>query len=106
MSEPAVWYRWIGADLEIRVRVQPRAPRDEWCEALADALKVRIKAPPVEGKANAALKRFVAESFGVSQSKVELVAGDQSRGKRLLIREPRRFPLPVDPPPFNRVQLR
>ncbi len=94
VAEPG-WYRWVGADLEVRLRVQPRASRDELGEIQGDTLRVRIKAPPVEGKANLALRRFLADAFGVPQSRVELLAGDQSRGKRLLIRAPRRFPLPV-----------
>jgi uncharacterized protein len=92
------WYRWVGEDLELKIRVQPRAPRDALGEVQGDALRVRIKAPPVEGKANLALRRFLAEVFGVPQSRVELLAGDQSRGKRLLIRAPRRLPLPMDRP--------
>lgn len=67
-------------------------------EAQGDYYRVRLQAPPVEGKANAALCRFLAESFGVSLSQVELLAGAQSRTKRLLIRSPRQFPLPVPRP--------
>lgn len=81
--------------MEVRLRVQPRAPRDELAEVRADCLRVRIKAPPVEGKANLALRRFVAETFGVSQSQVEVLAGDQSRNKRVLVRAPRRSPVPI-----------
>jgi uncharacterized protein (TIGR00251 family) len=92
------WYRWVGNDLEVRLRVQPRAHRDEFCEAQGDWLRVRIKAPPVEGKANLALRRFIADAFGVPQSQVEILAGDQSRGKRVLIRAPRRFPMPIAHP--------
>jgi uncharacterized protein len=101
MTDPGAaqcWYRWIGDDLEVRLRVQPRSSRDEILAVQGDALRVRIKAAPVEGKANLALRRFVADAFGVPQSRVELLAGDQSRGKRLLIRAPRRFPVPVDRP--------
>jgi uncharacterized protein (TIGR00251 family) len=93
-GEPA-WYRWIGEDLEVRLRVQPRANRDEFSEVQGDWLRVRVKAPPVDGKANLALRRFVADAFGVPRSQVEILAGDQSRGKRVLIRAPRRFPLPI-----------
>lgn len=95
METRADWYRWLGDDLELRVRVQPRGRRDEFVELQGDHYRVRIQAPPVEGKANVALCRFVAESFGVPPSQVELLAGAQSRSKRLLIRSPRRFPLPV-----------
>ena len=67
-------------------------------EAQGDHFRVRIQAPPVEGKANGALCRFLAESFGVPLSQVELLAGAQSRAKRLLIRAPRRLPLPMPRP--------
>lgn len=92
------WYRWIGEDLELRLRVQPRAQRDELADVQGGWLRVRVKAPPVEGKANLALRRFVADAFGVSQSQVEILAGDQSRGKRVLVRAPRRFPVPIARP--------
>jgi uncharacterized protein len=98
MDATSGWYRWVGEDLEVRLRVQPRAQRDEFSEVQGDWLRVRVKAPPVEGKANLALRRFVADAFGVPQSRVEILAGDQSRGKRLLIRAPRRFPLPIARP--------
>lgn len=98
MGAESGWYRWIGEDLEVRLRVQPRANRDEFCEVRGDWLRVRVKAPPVDGKANLALRRFVADAFGVPQSQVEILAGDQSRGKRVLIRAPRRFPIPIARP--------
>jgi uncharacterized protein len=92
------WYRWIGDDLELRVRVQPRASRDALGEVAGDALKVRIRAAPVEGQANLALRRFIADAFGVPQSRVELLSGDQSKCKRLLVRSPRLLPLPTPRP--------
>ena len=93
------WYRWSGPDLEVTLRVQPRAPRDAFAEERDGSMRVRIQAPPVEGKANVALRRFVAEAFGVPQSRVSLLSGEQSRTKRLLIRSPGRFPVPIDGPP-------
>ncbi len=95
---PPAWYRWVGEDLELRLRVQPRAPRDEFLEPGPDHYRVRIKAPPVDGKANAALRRFLADAFGVATSQVELTGGESARMKRLLIRAPRRFPLPIQRP--------
>ena len=49
------WYRWQGETLRLALRVQPRAREDAFGEPLGDELRVRIKAPPVEGKANARL---------------------------------------------------
>jgi uncharacterized protein len=88
----ASWFRWDGEDLLISVRVQPRARRDELGEPLGDELKVRITAPPVEGKANEHLLRFVADSFGVPVARVTLLAGGQSRSKRLRVAAPSRLP--------------
>jgi len=92
------WYRWLGDDLELTVKVQPRARRDELVGPEQDHYRVRIKAPPVDGKANLALRRFIADSFGVAPSRVTLTSGATSRLKRLLILEPKRLPIPVPRP--------
>ncbi len=86
------WYRWEGRDLVLNLRVQPRARRDEFGEPLGDQLKVRITAPPVEGKANDHLMRFLAERFDVPVARVTLLAGGQNRSKRLRIQDPRHLP--------------
>jgi uncharacterized protein (TIGR00251 family) len=88
----ASWFRWDGEDLLISVRVQPRARRDELGEPLGDELKVRITAPPVDGKANEHLVRFMADSFGVPIARVTLLAGGQGRSKRLCVAAPSRLP--------------
>lgn len=86
------WYRWDGEDLILTLKVQPKASRDELAEPLGDALKVRITAPPVDGKANAHLIAFLAKTFGVAKGAVILESGDTGRSKRLRIRKPRRLP--------------
>lgn len=66
----------------LRFRVTPRAKRNEISQVLADGtIKVRLTAPPVEGKANRALIQFLAEVFDISSSKIELTAGRRSRDK-------------------------
>jgi hypothetical protein len=95
---PASWYRWEGNDLVINLRVQPRARRDELGEALGNELKIRVTAPPVEGRANEHLLRFVADRFGVSATQVTLLAGGQSRSKRLRIAAPTKLPDGVERP--------
>ena len=65
----------------LRVRVQPRASRTELTGELAGALKLKIKAPPVDGKANEECRRFLAKLFGVDARSVEIIAGDSSRDK-------------------------
>ncbi|SDX32181.1 hypothetical protein SAMN05421644_10183 [Allochromatium warmingii] len=97
------WYRWDGDNLELRVRVQPRAPKDAFVEPdpSGEYYRVRLKAPPVEGKGNLALRRFIAEAFGVAASHVEILSGEQARYKRLRIQRPRTLPLPVGTPPCS-----
>lgn len=91
-------YRWDGADLILRVRVQPRASRDEWLEPRAGRFCVRITAPPVDGKANLHLREFLATLFGVAKSQVTLLAGETGRDKRWRIAAPRCLPLGVEFP--------
>ena len=67
------------------VRVVPRARRDEVVGAHGDALKIRLTAPPVEGKANLALQKFLARRLGVSRSDVEILSGHASRQKRVRV---------------------
>ncbi len=88
----AAWYRWDGEDLVVRVRLQPRASRDEVVGVREGALVVRLTAPPVEGKANAALCALLAKRLGVPKSRVHLEAGEKGRDKRLRIQRPRRDP--------------
>ena len=92
------WYRWDGNDLLLDLRVQPRASRDEFGEALGERLKLRLTAPPVEGKANAQLTRFLAAAFGVTKSRVHLESGASSRNKRVRIQAPARLPLGLERP--------
>jgi uncharacterized protein (TIGR00251 family) len=67
------------------VRVVPRASKDEIVGIHGDALKVRLTAPPVEGRANEALIAFLAKRLGVRKSQVEIVAGATSRRKMIRV---------------------
>ena len=66
---------------DLAIRLQPRARRDEVVGERAGAIVIRVTAPPVDGKANAALCAFVARAAGVSRSRVEVVRGQTSRDK-------------------------
>ena len=68
------------------VRVQPRASKDEIAGAMGGALKVRLRAPAVEGRANEALCEFVAELLKTPKSAVRILSGERSRIKRVEIR--------------------
>ena len=90
---------WQGRDLVLRVQVQPRASRDEFAGLLGNALKVRLTAPPVEGRANEALIAFLAGAFGVAKSQVTLLRGESGRQKQLKITAPARLPAGIEIPP-------
>lgn len=77
------------------IKVQPRASRDEIVGPHGERLKVRITAPPVDGKANAHLARFLAKAFRVPPSAVTLVAGQSGRDKQVCIASPRALPAEV-----------
>ena len=68
------------------VRVQPRASRDEIAGEMSGALKVRLRAPAVENRANEALVEFLAQLLKTPKSAVRILSGDRSRTKRIEIR--------------------
>jgi uncharacterized protein (TIGR00251 family) len=68
------------------VRVQPRASKDEIAGEMAGALKIRLRSPALEGRANEALIEFLAELLKTSKSAVRILSGERSRIKRLEIR--------------------
>jgi uncharacterized protein len=66
----------------LAVRVTPRASRNEIVSVLSDGtIKVHLTAPPVEGQANEALIKFMAEVLGVAPSRIDIVAGSSGRDK-------------------------
>ncbi len=67
------------------VRVQPRARRDELVGEWQGALKIRLTAPPVDDRANEALRRLLAARLKVPLSAVRIAAGERSRTKRVEI---------------------
>ena len=68
-----------------KVYLQPKASKNEIVGSYRDGIKVKITAPPVEGKANEALIRFLAKELGVSPSCIEITRGHHSREKTLKI---------------------
>jgi uncharacterized protein (TIGR00251 family) len=86
------WHQWDDEDLLLKVYIQPRASTDSLDGTHGDRLKIRLTAPPVDGKANSHLIRFLAECFGVPRSQVQLISGKSSRAKRVRIQRPRQTP--------------
>ena len=68
------------------VRLQPGAARSDVAGTLGDALKLRVAAPAVEGRANEAARAFLADLLGVPKSSVSLARGATSRSKSFLVR--------------------
>ena len=74
------------------LHVQPGAKRTEVAGRHGDALKIRLAAPPVDGKANSELLRFLSDAFDVPLRNVTLVRGESSRQKIVRIEAPRQRP--------------
>lgn len=83
---PRPWCSQQGDGLRIAVHVQPNASRSEVAGEVDGALKIRLNAPPVDGKANDALERFVAERLGVARRAVSVSHGHSSRQKLLEVK--------------------
>lgn len=79
------WFRADGDGVILTLHIQPGAKKTEVVGRHGEALKIRLAAPPVDGKANAALLAFVAEKLAVPKSAVELVSGQTSRAKRVRV---------------------
>lgn len=81
MSEAAWLKRAADGSLLLTLHIQPGAKKSEIAGEHGDALKIRLAAPPVDGKANAALLAFIAERLGIARSAVTLKSGQTSRRK-------------------------
>lgn len=74
-----------GEDLVLTLHIQPNATRTEFVGLHGAAIKVRLHAPPVDGKANEELCRFLAQSFAVKRQAITLLSGETSRAKRVRV---------------------
>lgn len=86
------WCRWDGADLLLELRVIPRARTTAIAGTRQGRRLLRLQAPPVDGKANAAIERWFAQLFGVGRGAVTAEAGTRGRDKRLRVERPERLP--------------
>ncbi len=87
------WLQSTSEGLQLQVRVTPRASRNQVAGVSGDRLKLKLTAAPVDGKANAALIRYLADLFGVAKSSISITRGDTGREKTVFIR-----PAPELPP--------
>lgn len=77
--------REVDEDVIFKVRVMPRASRDCVVGIYEDALKIRLTAAPLEGKANEACRAFLAKILSVPRSHVEILSGHTSRNKLIKV---------------------
>ena len=78
--------RQLDGAVSFNIYLQPRASRDEAAGERDGALRIRLAAPPVDGRANEALRHFLAVCLKVPQAAVKIVSGQRSRTKRVEVR--------------------
>ncbi|EGM71311.1 DUF167 family protein YggU [Shewanella sp. HN-41] len=83
-------------DLLLNLYIQPKASRDQIVGLHGDELKVAITAPPIDGKANAHLSKYLAKAFKVPKSDVHILKGELGRHKQVRIIAPKLIPPEVN----------
>ncbi|EKO3438871.1 YggU family protein [Vibrio fluvialis] len=86
----AAWFE--GDDLLLRLYIQPKASRDSIVGLHGDELKVAITAPPVDGKANAHLSKYLAKQCKVAKGLIDIEKGELGRHKQIRIHTPTQIP--------------
>jgi uncharacterized protein len=94
LSSTHHWYRWQRdtSSLLLELMIQPGAKRCEWIGLHNHALKLRIQALPIEGRANRALIEFLAEEFATPKNNIAVIRGESSRNKTVRIDAPQTLP--------------
>ena len=91
-----MFFDWHRDDLILNIRVQPASTEDRFADILGDQIKLRVTAPPVDGKANTHIIAFIARLFKVKKSAVEILSGSTGKNKRLKISRPKVIPAFID----------
>lgn len=86
------WFHWDGTTLRLHLKLQPGASRSEFADLHGDNLKVRIRAPAIEGRANAELLSFLSTSFAVGKTSIRIERGELGRFKTVIVATPRQLP--------------
>lgn len=87
------WFRCEGhRDFVLTLHIQPGAKRTEPAGLHGDAMKIKLAAAPVEGKANLALLKYLADCFEVPRHQVVLKQGEKSRRKVVIIKQSKHSP--------------
>ncbi|QQX81538.1 YggU family protein [Shewanella sp. KX20019] len=82
-------------NLLLQLYIQPKASRDQIIGLHGEELKIAITAPPVDGKANAHLTKYLAKAFKVPKGDITIVKGQMGRHKQVLIRDPKLIPATI-----------
>ncbi|MDP2533747.1 DUF167 family protein YggU [Photobacterium damselae subsp. piscicida] len=90
MSCPAL--SLMGDNLIIRLYIQPKASRDQIVGIHGEELKIAITAPPVDGKANAHLTKYLSKQFKVAKGHIVIEKGELGRHKQVRVESPREMP--------------
>lgn len=85
----ASWYTQTEDVIVLKIYVQPGAKHNEIVGLYNDALKIRVATPAIDGRANVALLKYIAELFEVSRREIILKRGDTSRYKSIEVRNSR-----------------
>lgn len=78
---PDIPFKKSKRGITINVKVEPRSPKSEITGVLGNALKVRLKSPPVDGRANEELVFLLSKEFGVGKTSVRILKGHKSKNK-------------------------
>ena len=93
MSQQAAYLD--GDDLILRLYIQPKASRDQVVGLHGDEVKIAITAPPVDGKANAHLAKYLSKQFKVAKGQIDIEKGELGRHKQVRITAPKAIPEPI-----------
>ncbi|MGY3570857.1 YggU family protein [Vibrio sp. SCSIO 43135] len=85
-----------GSDILLRLYIQPKASRDKIVGLHGDELKVAITAPPVDGKANAHLSKYLAKQFKVAKGLITIEKGELGRHKQIRVQTPSQIPTEIE----------
>ena len=88
----AAWFRWADEALILEIATQPGAAKNQFAGLHGGALKIRIHAPPIDGKANRGLIEFLAREFATPRSRITIVRGAANRAKTVCINAPATLP--------------
>jgi uncharacterized protein (TIGR00251 family) len=86
------YFNWQNDELHLRVKIQPGSSRNQIVGVFGDVLKVKITAPPIDGRANKLLQKFLGRQFKVPAGRVSIIKGLSSRDKQLCIVDPKAVP--------------